>query len=1519
MLLEVDIYDSSHGVAVEGVTYPARCLVEDRDGIRILLVPNGDPILKSLWSRAHESGAQAILRTDTLAYILLEHFVSDRRPYGIPNSATEAFQIPTTSWHRCVWMPDYVEMVNGSADAPPEGFVHLHTHTEHSGLDGLSTVDELLEQVLADGQTAVAVTDHGICACHPELQLAAQKKGIKPIFGMEAYFVDDRHNREGDPYGYWHLILWAMDDEGLLNLWAMSTESYRDGLWQKPRIDWDTLERLNKGVMASTACLGGPLLEPWGRGDVDRAMANLGRLQAIFGDRLYIELGTTQEPQQLPGNRWLVGVAQAHRIPMVAVVDSHYPAPEDKFAHRTWLGVATHGELTEDSKLFAGGHDYHVMTEREVRFSLAYLPDDVVDEAVRNTGRVAARCTATLVGKSHNPIYSRATEDHPDRLRHDEERLFDLCMKRWDERTRGKSYSQEVAFARFEREMHLIVKKEYCGYYLMEWDMVIYAKEHGVLVGPGRGSGGGSLVAYVIGITELDPIENDLLFERFMTEGRTALPDFDIDYPSNKKQFMLEYVSQRWGADHVAIVGTHTRLQNKGAINDTARAMESALPEDIFTDLKQVSALIDAAEASTAGLGLSWEELWSEHGEVLEPFRERHPELFAMATKLRGRLRTYSKHAAGVIIDPDEPLTGMLPLRGDGEGYMVTQFGKDVLEELGYVKFDMLNIRTLDTIQHAVDLIRAQRGHQVVPYKWREEYEDPFVWGEISEGWTLGIFQIETTAGTRLAKRFRPNTIAELADVITLVRPGPTRSGLTDQYFRRREGDEEITHLDDRMRALLGRTQGCMLYQEDILAVCMTIAGYGSDEADGVRKILGKKQVEKVEEAGRKFRQRSIANDTTEEAATLMWDQMAEFAKYCVSGDTHIWLAASGPNSDGTVTAQELYRRLHSQFPAYANAGTSLGAVGRPASTFTGPCVCCGQYAKKYLRGHCQNKCLAWLQKFHYRGLYALSYYADGRIRPARILDVVESGEQELFRMTLASGRTLDATARHRHLTPDGYRMVEDLRIGDGVIIDGGYQEPTPDEVRSRTRLTVGERQLVGAVDEAFGSANYGYIDGGAAVWKQWRQDNPRICHQCGSSENVQLAHLDGNHQHNETDNFAWLCQPCHLKYDYVINDRRKRWQKGHLAIEDRIISIESVGTQMTYDVVMDAPHNFVANGIVTHNSFGKAHATAYAIIGYWTAWLKFHYPVEFLCAALSTIKQERIPEFVGEARRMGYRVLPPDINESGKGFTATQMTVRYGLMSVKSIGEASSDAILSAQPYTSWEDFLARRGKACNMGHVKTLVRIGAFDTLLPNRRGLEQWIEDQALPAAQRCQFRADALNEHGLPCGYDWESEPVELGRSGKPKKGKPVPKKCTAACRRFTPREPLDARGITPYTEADIRRIEMDFLGVFLSSTPFDRIPPEDRASLATAVDVLTGPTGAYLVAALVKNVRKRTDRTNRAYAFLGLTTEMGEMECIVFASKWEKFGADMHPGDLAFVGLTKNSRGQALDMFYSLES
>lgn len=1212
MLYRVVEKYSSDTVEFQGKEFPSHCLVEDEDGIRLLLVPDHMPI-PALWcASACDQGAQAIISMSPFSCVLIEEYFKYRVERGV-------FYI----FEKSLWTPldsliPYAQMVlraeEPSRRPPVTGFVHLHLHTDYSPLDGLTTLEEAALTVKELGQGAFAVTDHGMCPAHPGLQIVCDKYGLRPIFGIEAYFVDDRLHHPDDKYEYWHLVLWAMNDEGLRNIWAMSTESYRDGLYNKPRIDWSTLERHHEGVLVSTACLGGPLLSPWEKGQEEIALKNLFRLQTIFPGRTYIELHVNQMDKQIRGNKWLVHIAQEYNVPLVAVVDSHYARPADKQTHKDWISVRINKDIGE-TNLFEGNHDYHIMSEDEVRQALSYLPEDVVDASILNTAIIANLCSAEIRPNLRNPIYSRPSDEYPDRVQHDVDRLIDVCLGNWESRTTGKPHSQADYMARFEHEMKLLVQKGFCGYFLMVWDLVAYAKRSGILVGPGRGSGGGSLVAYLSEITELDPVENDLLFERFMTEGRTELPDFDIDFPSSKKFMMFTYAAERWGADNVATVGTETRLKNKGAINDTARALRDRLPDTVFMDLKKVSAIIDEVESHTAGLGISWDDLWAQAGDLLEPYREKYPYLFEVAGRFRSRLKSYGKHPAGIIIDPDTPLTGALPLRrGEDSVGMIAQFNLDALAALGFVKFDLLNIANLDIVQECVDLIEEQTGHRVNPYEWREEYQDPFIYDEMGEGWTLGIFQIGTSAGTQLVKKFRPRSIADLADAITLVRPGPRRSGLTDTYFRRRNGEEAVTYQDPRLEAILSKTYGTMLYQEDIMAVCMTLAGYDSNEADGVRKILGKKKVELVQSAGEKFIARAVDNGTDPSVAASMWDQMAEFAKY----------------------------------------------------------------------------------------------------------------------------------------------------------------------------------------------------------------------------------------------------------------------------------------------------------------SFGKAHACAYAYLAHWTGWLKCHYPVQFLCKTLSHVKAERIPEFVEEARRMGYQVLPPDINDSQAGFTASGMVVRYGLAAVSGVGDAAITAILSTRPYTSWEHFLEAKGSKCNMGHTKALVRIGAFDSLLPNRRALEQTIAFEEQPATDKCRFKDPTVNELGLPCRYDWANEPPKLGRTNKPLKPKPPPKKCTKACRQYSPIDPPSRDEVEPYTDADIRDIELELLGVYLSSTPFDRIDPEDKETLATAVDVLSGPNGSYTVAAVIRSTRGIIASNNRPMGFLSLTTECGELDVVVFSDWWTKYREQFRIGALCLVAVRKNDRGQSLDGFMNVD-
>jgi DNA polymerase-3 subunit alpha len=1219
----VESYEDHNVITIEGRTFPSECLVEDDDGIRIAIVADLTQVSIRLWAAAHTAGARMLVSPDPQGEgwigVAVETYMDSRTEHH----PSRSFRLDLGSCTR-IHTPSYRALV-GSREAPApvrlRGFVHLHTHSEFSPLDGLSTVQEMVDRAVADDQPALAITDHGVCAAHPHLQRAAEKAGIKPIFGIEANFTDDRFLR-GDPSepghakrvlnDYRHLILWAANDTGLRNLWAMSTEANREGFYGRPRMDWETLQRLNEGVMASTACLRGPLAQRILEDDEEGAQAVLARLLGIFGDRLYVELHTNQLQEQIRVNEVLVAMAQQHGLPTVAVVDSHYPCLEDRHAHRVWIAAQTKKDLQDEADLFAGDTDYHLMSEEEVRKALAYLGPQVVDEAVGNTLVVADACDATVAGKVSAPVFSKA-DTEVQAIQRDVDRLIEKCLGNWVKKCVGKIHDQATYEARFEREMRLLITKGFCGYFLMVSDYCTWAREHGILVGPGRGSGSGSLVAYLADITEIDPVETDLMFERFLTEGRTALPDFDVDFPTSKRSVLTNYIIDKYGRENVVRVGTHIRLKNKGVVRDLARVLKDTI--DIhYPDIDAISAIIEAAEADKAGLGMSWGDLWDEHEEVLEPFRAKYPVLFEHAGKMVGRLKSYGKHPAGVVIAPDAGLVESFPMRQAGED-LVIEFDMDAAEALGLVKFDLLTLRTLDTIQMAVDLIREQRGDKVNVYDWVEEYRDPQVWDEISDGHTLGIFQIETPGGTRDTKRFRPQSVDELADVITLVRPGPKRSGLTETYFRRKVGEEPVSVLDPRLDTVLATTYGCPIYQEQVINICRVLGGYTSEEADEVRRLLGKKKVEQVAEAGRQFHTRCVANGTDPGVATIIWEQLAEFAKY----------------------------------------------------------------------------------------------------------------------------------------------------------------------------------------------------------------------------------------------------------------------------------------------------------------SFNRSHAYGYALLGYWTAWLKFHYPVQFLTAVLSTVDKGRIPEFINEARRMGYRVLPPDVNVSGEGFSAGQMEVRYGLDGVKGIGKAAVEAVVQGQPYTSWDDFMQRKGSAANAGVLKTLAKVGAFDSLVDNRRALERRLEWETDGSANRCQFKDEGVvADHGLPCLFDWDSEPEVIGKSGRPLKRKPLPKKCAKSCRNWTA-PVLDLTTVVDYTDEEVMEREMELLGVHLSATPFDRIPdevydePEDptvpRVVLGSEVE--EGQSGEYVVAAIINKVRPHVAKNGKEMGFISLYARNADLDVTVFNEEWTKFRRDLRLGTLCFAAVRKNTRGLTL--------
>jgi DNA polymerase III subunit alpha len=1186
-------------VTIEDMRVEMPCVVSDQQDFLYLLVAT-PYVYYDTFAVVHPMGITVVAEYD--GRVWHHHkwvdFLEQRNPEIVP------YRLGLSSIDLSQLTP-YLSLIErerlNALEKAKGGFVNVHTHTEFSALDGLSKVEEIVALAKEMEQPALAVTDHGICASHPHLQLKAVEAGIKPIFGLEAYFVGDRlwrptpgdkEEQERGKNDYYHLILWAMTDEGLHNLWAMSTAAHREGFYWRPRLDWEVLERLNAGVMASTACLRGPLSVPLLADDEELAIRNLARLQAIFDDRLYIEFHANQLIDQVKVNHGLISLAERFSVPLVAAVDSHYPCREDRVTHQTWLALQTKDDVQDENDLFAGGQDYHLMGRAEVCNALeAHYPRDLVSAALDQTVALAERCDAQVASSSRPPVYSKPTPEMTRTLTEEEitqtllqqdvTRLMDICIANWDRKVKGKIHPESVYMERFEREMLMYIDKSFCGYFDIVSDYTRWSKEQGWIMGPSRGSGGACLVAYLADIIEIDPIEADLPLARFMTPGRVDPPDFDLDWPTTARTPLQTYIAQRWGEGHVVRVGTHTRLKNKGVFRSLAMIHKNSEGRRVeFLDLEMIIAIIEAEEADSAGLGKPWEYVFMANEEVFAPFVAKYPWLFDLANKLVGRLKSYGRHAAGMVISTENTLTDWLPMRMGEDGHMISDFDMEALEKLHLLKFDFLTLRTLDTLQECIDLIHKRRtGARVDLYSWtREMYTDPVVWEGITDGYTMGLFQLETTAVTNLVRRIQPTNLDELADVITLVRPGPTNSGLTATYIKRKFGQEEVTVPDPRLAEVLSRTYGCIVYQEDIINVCSILAGYDEEEADAVRKVLGKKKIEQVDAMGRKFIPACVERGMDKEAAEVLWHQMAEFSKY----------------------------------------------------------------------------------------------------------------------------------------------------------------------------------------------------------------------------------------------------------------------------------------------------------------SFNRAHAYAYAVLAYWTAWFKFHYTPEFLTSVLSTVDKGRIPDFVNEARRMHFKVLPPDINESGKGFTAYDTSVRYALDGIKGIGEAAVEAIVSGQPYASFEDFLDRRGSKCNEGHIKLLTAVGAFDSIHPNRHELEIQLEYQGSPESTQCvHLDSNVVGPNGLPCGFDWSSEPVELSKTGKPKKAKPLPTKCFKGCRQYTAPPPWTPE-VAPYTPTDIQDREMEFLGVWLSSTPFDRIAPADLAACCTADEITRGPLGEYFVAAIIDRVNKRTDRYGNEYAFVKLFAQTGSFDAVCWS-------------------------------------
>jgi len=739
-------------------------------------------------------------------------------------------------------------------------FVHLHVHTEYSLLDGAIRIDELLSKAKSYGMDAVAITDHGVMYGVIDFYKKAREMGIKPIIGCEVYVAPgsrfEKIAVKGSEPAY-HLVLLAQDKTGYRNLTELVSRAFLEGFYYKPRVDKELLKEYSRGLIALTACLAGEVPRYIASGDRDAAERLALEYRDIFGpDNFFLELQDNKIPEQEFINQALMEIGKRHRIPLVATNDCHYLEKTDAQVHDVVLAIQTATTLDDPKRLRFPTQEFYVKSPEEMGQAFAAVP-----EALENTLLVAERCNVDLeLGQVLLPEFTVPEGFTPFTY------LVHLCeeglKKRYGDPVPAKIKEQ------VEYELKVINDMGYSAYFLIVWDFVNYARQNGIMVGPGRGSAAGSLVSYALGITNIDPLKYGLLFERFLNPERVSMPDIDIDFCFERRNEVIEYVSSKYGKTHVAQIITFGRMMARQAVRDVGRALGWS-----YGDVDKIAKLIPSTPGVTLEKALS-------ANPQLQSLAEQNKDvgsLLSFARRIEGLCRHASVHAAGVVIS-NQPLMNYVPLQKMNEGEIVTQFDMDALQDLGLLKMDFLGLRTLTIIERALKIIK--NTHQTNVDLDRIPLDDPETYRLLSRGETVGVFQLESGGMKELLKRLKPEGIEDLIAILALYRPGPLGSGMIEDFIERKHGRVKVTYPHESLASILRETYGVIVYQEQVMKIASQFAGFTLGQADILRRAMGKKKPEVMREQREKFIQGALKQGHDRNTAEEIFNLIEYFAGY---------------------------------------------------------------------------------------------------------------------------------------------------------------------------------------------------------------------------------------------------------------------------------------------------------------------------------------------------------------------------------------------------------------------------------------------------------------------------------------------------------------------------------------------------------------------------------------------------------------------------------------------------------------
>ena len=746
-------------------------------------------------------------------------------------------------------------------------FVHLHVHSEFSLLDGANRIKDLPVRAKELGMDAIAITDHGVMFGVIDFYKACLANGVKPIIGCEVY-VAPRTRFDKEPNidnKYNHLILLAKNNDGYKNLSKLVSLGFIDGYYYKPRIDKELLEKYHDGLICCSACLAGEISQAILKGDMQKAEESAMWFKNLFGEDYYLEVQANSLREQLLVNQQLISMSKKLNIPLVATNDSHYLRKEDYYNHEVLLCVQTGKRMTDEDRMSFSTNDYYIKSPEEMEEYFSNIP-----EVLENTVKIADKCNVTFdFGHTILPNYDvpEEFETHYDYLR---KLSSDGMIQRY-----GNDIPKEIR-DREEYELSVIKKMGYVDYFLIVWDYINWAKSQGIPVGPGRGSGAGSIVAYSIGITDIDPIKYSLIFERFLNPERISMPDFDVDFCYERRQEVIDYVSRKYGHDHVSQIITFGTMSARMVIRDVGRALDVS-----YAETDKLAKMIPNEVHITIKKAM---EQNKELSNLYESDDQIH-KLLDIAMGLEGLPRQASTHACGIVITKD-PVDTYVPLYVR-DNLISTQFIMTTLEELGLLKMDFLGLRTLTVIQDTINLVKQNLGIDVV---YDKDMNDPKVYKLWQDGDTIGIFQFESQGITNFMKELKPDCLEDIVAGVSLYRPGPMDQ--IPRYIANKKDPEHAVYTHPALKPILKVTYGCMVYQEQVMQIVRDLAGYSLGRADLVRRAMGKKKLDvmakereyfihgQTDENGNIIIPGCVRNGIDEQSANKIFDEMAEFAKY---------------------------------------------------------------------------------------------------------------------------------------------------------------------------------------------------------------------------------------------------------------------------------------------------------------------------------------------------------------------------------------------------------------------------------------------------------------------------------------------------------------------------------------------------------------------------------------------------------------------------------------------------------------